>query len=220
MEQLQKETFQVEALRQEVEKLQRASKDDDEAAKTRIAGLDLEAIDPKILLEYVYRRIQHQYVAAYVGKRPDETVILGINAQCLPSHAQPHLKILFCVQQTQSSKMVFVVRQMRISLSHDGGTGVLLNQHNELNNEGVRLAKQNSWKNVCAIERQQQKILILLPDGFRDIDTIFKKHNMVERQVYWKLSDVSELLTGSDAHVSYVSTSDVAYAKKEWCELA
>ncbi|VDO90604.1 unnamed protein product [Heligmosomoides polygyrus] len=51
----------VEALRQEVEKLQRAPKDDHEAAKTGIAGLDLEAIDPKILLEYADRRIREQF---------------------------------------------------------------------------------------------------------------------------------------------------------------
>lgn len=71
-------------------------------------------------------------------------------------------------------------------------------------------------------QKQQQKVVLLLPDGFRDVNVVFKKQPMVDRQVYSNLREASERISTSDAHVCVLCrpTSETAFAKKEWCRLA
>ncbi|VDL66434.1 unnamed protein product, partial [Nippostrongylus brasiliensis] len=61
-QELKEATLQVEALRQNVERLRGASKEDDgqKEAKEALVSLDLEAIDPKILLEDIDSAFKEQ----------------------------------------------------------------------------------------------------------------------------------------------------------------
>ncbi|KAK5972807.1 Zinc knuckle [Trichostrongylus colubriformis] len=109
-----------------------------------------------------------------------------------------------------------------LSLPHDGGTGCPINELNDLNNEGVRFAKMHSWDDVMAATQDQTQTLLLLPDGFRDVNSTFKPQRNVDRRIYWKLSDIISQLetTGARSCVIVGPTTDVGPAKRDWCRLA
>ncbi|KAK6018493.1 hypothetical protein OSTOST_15917, partial [Ostertagia ostertagi] len=109
-----------------------------------------------------------------------------------------------------------------LSLPHDGGTGFPINQLNDLNNEGVKFAKMNSWKEIVAETQRQHTTLLLLPDGFRHVNSAFKPQHNVERKVYYKFYEVSRFLETSSSNTCIVvgPTLDVTPPKKEWCRFA
>ncbi|VDP29260.1 unnamed protein product [Heligmosomoides polygyrus] len=159
----------VEALRQEVEKLQRATKDDHEAAKTDTGALGLFFRYPDCTVKTEPRTTIPILDKLFQDVVPSAGGTMG-NLRFDTIFSLARLISIFESERDVDRKR----------LSHDDGTGVPINQMNELNNEGVRFAKQNSWKDVCAIEKRQQKILLFLSDGFHDINAVLKKQNMVE----------------------------------------
>ncbi|EYC05726.1 hypothetical protein Y032_0080g1333 [Ancylostoma ceylanicum] len=108
-----------------------------------------------------------------------------------------------------------------LSLPHDGGTGFPVEQLNDVNNEGVKYAKLHSWEDV-AVATNPKKVLLILPDAFRTINSVFKARDDVEFSVYSKLSDVSATLQRTDARICVfiAPATDVTPPKKEWFRLA
>ncbi|KIH48794.1 hypothetical protein ANCDUO_21133 [Ancylostoma duodenale] len=106
-----------------------------------------------------------------------------------------------------------------LCLPHDGGTGFPVEQLNEVNNEGVKFAKMNSWENISTADKPR-KVLIILPDGFRTINESFK-HQDVEFAIFRNLADICAILSKTDVSscVLVGPTTDVVPPKKEWCRL-
>ncbi|VDO51883.1 unnamed protein product [Haemonchus placei] len=75
---------------------------------------------------------------------------------------------------------------------------------------------------VVAARQKEETTLLLLPEGFREIDTILKAQSQVERKVYWKLSEVIMWLdtAGANACILVGPTCAISPPKKEWCKLA
>ncbi|KAK6022132.1 hypothetical protein OSTOST_12183, partial [Ostertagia ostertagi] len=70
--------------------------------------------------------------------------------------------------------------------------------------------------------KEPTKLLIILPDSFRAIHSVFREQRDVERQLYSRLSDISGLLENSTARTCLLigPTTDTPFAKKDWCRLA
>uniref|UniRef100_A0A7I4XW15 Peptidase A2 domain-containing protein n=1 Tax=Haemonchus contortus TaxID=6289 RepID=A0A7I4XW15_HAECO len=109
-----------------------------------------------------------------------------------------------------------------LSLPHDGGTGFPIDQLNDLNNEGAKFAKINSWTEVVAKAQRQHSTLLLLPDRFRQVNTAFKPQHNVGRKVYFEFHEVSRALETMSENTLIVvgPTLDVTPPKKQWCRFA
>ncbi|KAK6034476.1 hypothetical protein COOONC_28003 [Cooperia oncophora] len=109
-----------------------------------------------------------------------------------------------------------------LSSPHDGGTEIPITELNELNSEGVRFVKNHSWKDGVATARRQQRTLLLLPDGFKDVSDAFKPQRNVDRRVYWELSEVPNSLDTAEASICIVvrPTTAATPSKKDWCRVA
>ncbi|KIH66603.1 hypothetical protein ANCDUO_03069 [Ancylostoma duodenale] len=107
------------------------------------------------------------------------------------------------------------------SQSHDGGLGIPIEQLNEINNEAVKLAKTNSWEEI-APTTDQTKVVILLPDPFRNINTAFKEQANVEKLIYRSIVKIGSMREASDAQKCIIvrQTTDVTPPKRDWCELS
>ncbi|KIH43157.1 hypothetical protein ANCDUO_26843, partial [Ancylostoma duodenale] len=107
-----------------------------------------------------------------------------------------------------------------LSLSHDGGLGIPIEQLNEINNEAVKFAKTNSWEEIAATA-DRTKVVVLLPDPFRNANTAFKKQENVERLIYRSIFEIGSMLEATDAQKCILvgPTTDVTPPKRDWCKL-
>ncbi|VDO83485.1 unnamed protein product [Haemonchus placei] len=62
--------------------------------------------------------------------------------------------------------------------------------------------KVNSWMEVA--RQKEETTLLLLPDGFREVDTILKAQGKVEREVYRKLTEIIMWLDTAGANACIV----------------
>ncbi|KAK5973654.1 hypothetical protein GCK32_022730 [Trichostrongylus colubriformis] len=94
-----------------------------------------------------------------------------------------------------------------------------MEQLNEATNEGVRFAKINDWDEIG--QHKSTRLLMIFPDSFRAIRSVFQEQRDVERQLYSRLSDISGFLERSTAKTCLLTgPTDVPIGKKEWCRLA
>ncbi|KIH69155.1 zinc knuckle [Ancylostoma duodenale] len=118
-----------------------------------------------------------------------------------------------------------------LSLSHDGGLGIPIEQLNEINripieqlneinNEAVKFAKTNSWEEL-ATTADQMKVVVLLLDPFRNVNTAFKEQQNVERLIYRSI-EIGSMLEATDAQKCILvgPTTDVTPPKRDWCKLS
>ncbi|KAK6012382.1 zinc knuckle [Ostertagia ostertagi] len=107
-----------------------------------------------------------------------------------------------------------------LCLAHDGGTGLPLEELNQATNDAVRYAKLNDWDEMVRSERI--KILMILPDSFRTVNSAFKENPDIERRLYGRINDIGGLLESSTARTCILvgPTTAAPCPKRDWCKLA
>ncbi|KAK6028431.1 zinc knuckle, partial [Ostertagia ostertagi] len=103
-----------------------------------------------------------------------------------------------------------------LSLPHDGGTGFPINQLNDLNNEGVKFAKMNSWKEIVAKRNDNIRHYCCYRMDSETRSTTSKEKyttSSMKSADSWKQVSANTCIVVGP-------TLDVTPPKKEWCRFA
>ncbi|VDO56825.1 unnamed protein product, partial [Heligmosomoides polygyrus] len=93
-----------------------------------------------------------------------------------------------------------------------------IDQLNDLNTQGVKYAMAHDWKDI-AVKEAVQKVLIVLPDGFRDTQAT---DETLEIRTYRRFSEISDIVNRVEPrHIVFVGpTVNKPFHRSSWLKLA
>ncbi|KAL6742316.1 hypothetical protein Aduo_015476 [Ancylostoma duodenale] len=95
----------------------------------------------------------------------------------------------------------------------DGNYGLTIDQVNSLMNEGVQYAMSHSWSDDL-VKRKKEKIILLLPRGFRYHKHVVNFGSMTTPKIYETLHDICAILKKLEEphHIVFVgpATNEIA----------
>ncbi|WKY05090.1 hypothetical protein Q1695_005818 [Nippostrongylus brasiliensis] len=105
-----------------------------------------------------------------------------------------------------------------ILLPYSENTEIPIDQLNDLNTQGVKYAMAHDWKDVV-VKEAVQKVLIVLPDGFRHIQAT---DEALEVSTYKRFSEISEVISRMEPrHIVFVGpTTEKPLHRSSWLKLA
>ncbi|KAL6740809.1 hypothetical protein Aduo_014128 [Ancylostoma duodenale] len=100
-------------------------------------------------------------------------------------------------------------------------TEIPIEQLNDLNSEGIKFAMTHSWSDVT-VKEATQKILILLPEGFRSLPSMVVPEETVEYGIYQRFSEIADMISRAEPRsIIFVGpTHDLPLHRASWMKLA
>ncbi|EYC37336.1 hypothetical protein Y032_0802g2426 [Ancylostoma ceylanicum] len=108
-----------------------------------------------------------------------------------------------------------------VMLPYAETTEIPIEQLNDLNSEGIKFAMTHSWSDVL-VKEATQKILVLLPEGFRSLPAMVVPEDTVAYGIYQRFSEIPDMINRAEPRsIVFVGpTHELPLHRASWMKLA